>query len=162
MQARLTFRRVTRPLHVFFSTPAYRPASSFGGPIEVFTRLAEGIATRGHELDVFTTSLTALDAAGTLSSRVETVGDVSVHYLATPVHFRWMGLTPTLPLQLERAPRPDVVHLFGFRDPIGTGVATWCRARSIPYVFEGLGMVAPKHRKVLLKRVLDSTLYRGV
>jgi glycosyltransferase involved in cell wall biosynthesis len=153
---------VTRPLHVVFSTPAYRPAPSFGGPIELFTRLAEGLTVHGHELDVLTTSLTALDAAGSLRSRMESVGGVSVHYLATPVHFRWMGLTPTLPLHLERAPRPDVVHVFGFRDPIGTGVAAWCRVRRVPYLFEGLGMVAPKHRKVLLKRALDSTLYRGV
>jgi glycosyltransferase involved in cell wall biosynthesis len=73
-----------------------------------------------------------------------------------------MGLTPTLPRILERAPRPDVVHLFGFRDPIGTGVAAWCRLRRVPYVFEGMGMVAPKHRKVLLKRALDATAFRGV
>jgi glycosyltransferase involved in cell wall biosynthesis len=153
---------VTRPLHVLFSTPTYRPAPTFGGPIEVFTRLAEGLTVRGHELDVFTTSVTALDAPPSLRSRLETVGGVSVHYLATPIHFRWMGLTPTLPLHLERARRPHVVHVFGFRDPIGTGIATWCRVRRVPYVFEGLGMVAPKHRKVLLKRALDSTLYRGV
>jgi glycosyltransferase involved in cell wall biosynthesis len=153
---------VTRSLRVLFSVPAYWPAHSFGGPIEVMRRLAEGLTARGHELQVFTTSLTALDAAGSTRSRVETVGGVPVHYLATPVHFRWMGLTPTLPLQLERAPRPDIVHVFGFRDPIGTGVAAWCRLRNVPYVFEGLGMVAPKHRKVLLKRALDSTAYRRV
>src|SRR5262249_40062441 len=69
---------------------------------------------------------------------------------------------PTLPFALERAARPDVVHVFGLRDPIGTGVATWSRARRIPYVFEGLGMVAPKHRKVALKRGLDATVFRGV
>src|SRR5262249_29113685 len=62
----------------------------------------------------------------------------------------------------ERAARPDVVHVFGYRDPVGTGVATWCRVRRIPYVFEGSGMVAPKHRKVALKRGLDVTLFRGV
>jgi glycosyltransferase involved in cell wall biosynthesis len=54
------------------------------------------------------------------------------------------------------------VHVFGFRDPIGTGVAAWCRLRRVPYVFEGMGMVAPKHRKVLLKRALDATAFRGV
>src|SRR6478735_6137100 len=99
---------------------------------------------------------------GTLRTRAEDVNGVRVHYLATPVHFRWMGLTPTLPRVLERAPRPDVVHVFGFRDPVGTGVAAWCRLRRVPYVFEGMGMVAPKHRKVLVKRALDATAFRGV
>jgi glycosyltransferase involved in cell wall biosynthesis len=153
---------VTRPLRVLFSAPVYWPAHSFGGPIEVFRQLAAGLNARGHAVRVFTTNLNALDAGASLHSRVESVDGVSVHYLATPVHFRWMGLTPTLPLRLERAPRPDVAHVFGFRDPIGTGIAAWCRVRKVPYVFEGLGMVAPKHRKVLLKRALDSTVYRGV
>ncbi len=142
--------------------PAYWPAHSFGGPIEVMRRLAEGLTARGHSLEVFTSSLTSLDARGSAKSRVELVDGVPVHYLATPLHFRWMGITPTLPLHLERAPRPDVVHVFGFRDPLGTGVAAWCRARRIPYVFEFLGLVTPRERKVHLKRVLDATVCRGV
>jgi D-inositol-3-phosphate glycosyltransferase len=142
--------------------PAYWPAHSFGGPIAVMMRLAEGLTSRGHTVEVFTTSLTSHDAQGSTRTRVEDVNGVRVHYLATPLHFRWMGLTPTLPRVLERAPRPDVVHVFGFRDPIGTGVAAWCRLRRVPYVFEGMGMVAPKHRKVLLKRALDATAFRGV
>src|SRR4051812_5333548 len=161
-RARLTFGSVARPLRVHLSVPAYWPAHSFGGPIAVMMQLAEGLAERGHTVEVFTTSLTSHDARGSTRTRVEDVHGVRVHYVATPLHFRWMGLTPTLPLRLERLPRPDVVHVFGFRDPIGTGVATWCRIRKVPYVFEGLGMVAPKHRKVLLKRTLDSTVYRGV
>ena len=125
-------------------------------------RLAEGLTARGHPVEVFTTSLTSHDAPGSTRTRVEDVNGVRVHYLATPLHFRWMGVTPTLPRVLERASRPDVVHVFGFRDPIGTGVAAWCRLRRVPYVFEGMGMVAPKHRKVFLKRALDATAFRGV
>jgi D-inositol-3-phosphate glycosyltransferase len=125
-------------------------------------RLAEGLTARGHAVDVFTTSLTSHDERGSTRTRVEDVNGVRVHYLATPLHFRWMGVTPTLPRVLERAPRPDIVHVFGFRDPVGTGVATWARLRRVPYVFEGMGMVAPKHRKVFLKRALDATAFRGV
>jgi glycosyltransferase involved in cell wall biosynthesis len=73
-----------------------------------------------------------------------------------------MGITPTLPIALARLRRPDVVHVFGFRDPITTGTAAWCRIRRVPYVFEPLGMFEPRLRKVLLKRALDGTLYRGV
>ena len=73
-----------------------------------------------------------------------------------------MGVTPTVPLWLERLPRPDVVHVFGFRDPLGTAVATWCRLRGVPYVLEGLGMFRPKLRKVGLKRLLDATALRHV
>jgi glycosyltransferase involved in cell wall biosynthesis len=124
--------------------------------------MAKYLRRAGHEVDVLTTSLESLEGGTTMHTRTEVLGGVQVHYLATPTRYRWMGVTPTLPLHLERAPRPDIVHVFGFRDPIGTGIATWCRARGIPYVFEGMGMVAPKHRKVLLKRALDSTACRAV
>src|SRR5262249_59088862 len=50
----------------------------------------------------------------------------------------------------------------GFRDPGTTATATWCRAKSIPYVFEPLGMFRARLRKVGLKRALDSSLYRGL
>src|SRR5262249_6062075 len=85
-----------------------------------------------------------------------------VHYLGTPLRYRWMGITPTLPWWLAKLPRPDVVHVYGFRDPVTTATATWCRAKSIPYVFEPLGMFRARLRKVGLKRALDSSLYRGL
>jgi hypothetical protein len=61
-----------------------------------------------------------------------------------------------------RMDQPDVAHIFGFRDPVTTGVAAWCRIARVPYVFEPLGMFEPRLRKVFLKRALDATLYRGV
>jgi glycosyltransferase involved in cell wall biosynthesis len=73
-----------------------------------------------------------------------------------------MGITPTLPLELARLPRPDVAHVFGFRDVVTTGVAVWCQLRNIPYVFEPLGMLKPKLRKVAVKRVFDASVVRSV
>ena len=54
------------------------------------------------------------------------------------------------------------MHVSGYRDPVSTVVAAWCRAQARPYVFEPLGMVEPRLRKVALKRALDATLTRGV
>jgi glycosyltransferase involved in cell wall biosynthesis len=50
----------------------------------------------------------------------------------------------------------------GFRDPVTTIVSRWCRAKGAPYVFEPVGMLRPRLRKVRLKRAFDSTLARGV
>jgi glycosyltransferase involved in cell wall biosynthesis len=149
-------------LRVLFSTPAYDPAQSFGGSIHAFRELAEGLVERGHTVEVFTTSLTALDKRGAF--RTTTVADdgATVRYLATPLRFRWIGFTPSLPLHLLNARRPDVVHVFGYRDLLGTAIATWSRLYRIPYVFEGLGMVEPKVRKLKLKTILDTTALRGV
>jgi glycosyltransferase involved in cell wall biosynthesis len=128
----------------------------------VFERLVEGLTADCHRVEVMTTSLTSLEERGALRTRNTSRGGATIRYLATPVRFRWMGFTPTLPLHLPSSPGPDLVHVFGFRDPLGTAIATWSRLRQIPYVFEGLGMVQPKLRKVWLKQALDRTVLRGV
>jgi glycosyltransferase involved in cell wall biosynthesis len=150
------------PLRILLASPAWWPAVAFGGPVAVGRELVRRLVARGHEVTVLTTSLTGLESRGALRSRRDVVDGARVLYLATPLRYRWMGVTPTLPLALACEPRPDVVHLFGFRDPVTTAVAAWARLRRLPYVLEPLGMFRPRLRKVALKRALDATLYRGV
>lgn len=129
--------------------------------------LTEALARRGHDVQVVTTSLRAIDEppAARLRSHLAVVGGVRVRYLATPMRYRWMGVTPTLPLALAGAGRPDVAHVFGFRDVVTTATAGWARARHVPYVFEPLDMVVPRYRNVPLKvafdRVLGDHVVRG-
>src|SRR5919198_1810769 len=165
----LTTRRLTSSgmssdgsLRILFATPAYWPAASFGGPIWVQRELARRLVERGHELEIVTTSLLDLHRPGAARTRVETVDGARVRYLATPIRYRWMGITPTLPVVLAQLPRPDVVHLFGFRDVVTTGAASWARLRRIPYVLEPLGMFKPRLRKVRLKKAFDATVARGL
>jgi glycosyltransferase involved in cell wall biosynthesis len=149
-------------VRILFATPAYWPAVAFGGPIPVARALCEGLVARGHDVHVFTTSLTDVRSGRSWRTTTREVEGVHVHYLATPARYRWMGLTPGLPVELERLPRPDVVHVFGFRDVVTTVTARWCLGRRIPYVFEPLGMFEPRVRKVRLKRVFDATVARHV
>ena len=102
----------------------------------------------GQRVDVLTTTIVDLHRVRRARSSIGVVDGATVHYLATPLRYRWMGITPTLPLALARAHRPDVVHVFGFRDPVTTGIAAWCRIARVPYVFEPLGMFEPRLRKV--------------
>ena len=151
-----------RPLQIVFVAPAFWPATAFGGPIPVMRELAGGLVVRGHEVDVVTTTLEEIGRRFSGGPGARVVDGATVRYLATPLRFRWMGLAPGLTRELSELPRPDVVHIFGYRDFLGTWASRWCRRRGIPYVFEGLGMVRPKLRKVALKRLLDHTVYRGV
>jgi glycosyltransferase involved in cell wall biosynthesis len=149
-------------LRILFAAPAWWPALAFGGPIPVTRELSERLAAHGHDVSVLTTTLVDLHSRPSPHTRTETHGGVCVTYLSTPLSYRWMGITPSLPVTLERLARPDVVHVLGFRDPVSTGTAAWARLRRVPYVFEPLGMFEPRLRKVALKRTLDATLYRGV
>ena len=151
-----------RPLRILLACPAYWPAHAFGGPVVVARELVSRLVRRGHAVDVVTTTLTAVDEPPGRRTRIETVDGARVVYLATPVRYRWMGITPTLPLELRRLERHDVAHVIGFRDPVTTGVSAWCRLRRVPYLFEPVGMFRPRLRKVVLKQVFDSTLARGV
>jgi glycosyltransferase involved in cell wall biosynthesis len=151
-----------RPLRILFASPAYWPAHSFGGPVVVARELVSRLVASGHEVDVVTTTLTDVDGRPDRRTSVVDVDGARVAYLATPLRYRWMGVTPTLPLHLHQLDRPAVAHVMGFRDPVTTGVATWCRLRGVPYVFEPVGMFRPRLRKVRAKRALDATLARGV
>jgi len=150
------------PLRILFAAPVWAPSRAFGGPVVAAGELVRRLVARGHAVDVVTTTITDLTTRPALRSSIGVVDGANVRYLATPLRYRWMGITPTLPLALARSKRPDVAHIFGFRDPVTTGAATWCRLARVPYVFEPLGMFEPWLRKVLLKRTLDATLYRGV
>jgi glycosyltransferase involved in cell wall biosynthesis len=124
--------------------------------------LAGGLVRSGCTVEVVTTTLMSPRGPRTLHTRFHEHDGSTVVYAATPASYRWMGITPTLPMLLEQRPRPDIVHVFGFRDPVGTMVAAWCRARRIPYVFEALGMFEPKLRKIGLKHALDASIFRHV
>jgi glycosyltransferase involved in cell wall biosynthesis len=150
------------PLTILLASPAYWPARAFGGPVVAARELVRRLVERGHRVDVLTTTLVDLHGRPSARGRTEVVDGATVRYLATPVSYRWMGYTPTLTLALQRLGRPDVAHVFGFRDPVTTIAAVWCRARGIPYVFEPLGMFRPRLRKVRMKRGFDATVARGV
>lgn len=149
-------------LRILFASPVWAPSRAFGGPVVAAGELVRRLVARGNEVDVVTTTIVELDSRPALRSSTGIVDGATVRYLSTPLRYRWMGITPTLPVALARLKRPDVVHVFGFRDPVTTGTAAWCRVARVPYVFEPLGMFEPRLRKVALKRALDATLYRGV
>jgi len=151
-----------RPLRILFAAPVWWPSRAFGGPVVAAGELVRRLVARGHAVEVLTTTILDLASRPALRSSLDVVDGATVRYLPTPLRYRWMGITPTLPLVLARLTRPDVVHVFGFRDPVTTAVAAWCRIARVPYVFEPLGMFEPRLRKVALKRALDATLYRGV
>lgn len=151
-----------RPLRILLASPAYWPAHAFGGPVVVARELVSRLVERGHEVEVLTTTLRDVGERPERRTSIEAVDGARITYLGTPLRYRWMGITPTLPFSLRRVRRPDVVHVLGFRDPISTVVSAWCRRRGIPYVFEPVGMFKPRLRKVALKRLFDATLTRGV
>ena len=56
----------------------------------------------------------------------------------------------------------DVVHVIGYRDPVGTVAALEARRRGVPYVLEPAGMLQPRLRSFLLKHGFGAAIGRSL
>ncbi len=108
------------PLRILFAAPVWAPSRAFGGPVVAAGELVRRLVAHGHTVEVLTTTITDLGTPPAIRSTTGIVDGATVHYLATLLRYRWMGITPTLPIALARSQRPDVAHVFGFRDPVTT------------------------------------------
>jgi glycosyltransferase involved in cell wall biosynthesis len=118
-------------------------AKEFGGPVGKGFALAAALRDRGHEVRL--AGAGESQEPGTIA-----LGQRSAFH-GTPI--------PATVAPLQRAVRgADVVHVFGFRDPVGTLAAFEARRRRVPYVLEPVGMFRPRVRSLLLKRGFDATI----
>ena len=95
-------------LHI---VPAYKPAYVYGGPTESVSRLCEGLAASGHEVDVYTTTANGKTELDVTPGEVINVDGVRVIYFK-----RFSGdktnISPGLWLKLRKTAKDyDVIHL---------------------------------------------------
>jgi len=127
-----------RLLHV---VPYYLPAWRYGGPIRSVHGLCKGLASRGHDVHVFTTNI---DGPGNSDVPLETpvlVDGVKVWYFASRIlrRLHWSSdLTRALENQL---PTFDLVHLHTIYLWPTTAAAHIARRAGIPYVLAPRGML---------------------
>jgi glycosyltransferase involved in cell wall biosynthesis len=97
-----------RILHII---PAYKPAYIYGGPVESVSRLCEGLAAIGHEVDVYTSVANGKDELDVVPGTVINVDGVNVTY------FKLVTGDPTFVSPalwwklLKTAKNYDVIHL---------------------------------------------------
>ena len=134
-----------RLVHV---VPTYLPARRYGGPIVAVHGLCRALAARGHDVEVYTTSIDGPSDSPVPHDKPVMLDGVTVRYFASP-YLRRLSYAPAL----ERALRGsmaqfDVAHLHSvFLWP------TWRAARiaeaaKVPYV------ISP--RGILVKRLIAS------
>jgi glycosyltransferase involved in cell wall biosynthesis len=124
--------------------PTYWPATRYGGPIRSVHALCRSLASRGHRVEVFTTSVDGKsDSPVPLQQPVQMDG-VIVTYFQSPL-LRRLYWSPTMSQALRRRTADfDIVHTHSvFLWP------PWAAARSarsvrIPYVASPRGMLVPE------------------
>lgn len=130
-----------RLLHV---VPTYLPARRYGGPIIATHGLCRALAARGHEVEVFTTSINGPDNSPVPHDRPVMLDDVKVRYFSSPL-LRRLSYAPSLSRSLRREMRgADIVHSHSvFLWP------TWRAARiaqdaRVPHVISPRGMLVKR------------------
>jgi glycosyltransferase involved in cell wall biosynthesis len=149
-------------------TETYAPFLEFGGPPVKVRALAQGLAQRGHPVNVLTAdwglekrlhhhSETDLQALGWDRSPFgwrHTQDGVQSIYLPSWFRYRALSWNPAVNRYCRaRLQNFDVVHIFGIYDLLGPAVAAAARSRNIPYVIEPIGMFVPIVRNIWLKRM---------
>jgi glycosyltransferase involved in cell wall biosynthesis len=127
-----------RLLHV---VPTYLPARRYGGPIVAVHGLCRALAARGHEVEVYTTSIDGPTDTAVPYDRPVILDGVKVRYFASR-RLRRLSYAPSLMQSLHgEIAGADVVHLHSaFLWP------TWRAARlshqcRIPYIISPRGML---------------------
>ena len=130
-----------RLLHV---VPTYLPARRYGGPIVAVHGLCRALAVRGHEVEVYTTSIDGPRDSAVPHDAPVVLDGVTVRYFASP-GLRRLSYAPALSRALRGAmARFDVAHLHSvFLWP------TWRAARiaqaaKVPYVISPRGMLVKR------------------
>src|SRR5213595_2658838 len=121
-------------MKVLLAVPSF--GREFGGPMEVARGLQAGL----RDLDV---DATLIGAGNELPAALQFHG--------TPV-----------PLSLHKIPpavrHADIVHIIGYRDPVGTTAALAAGVARVAYLLEPAGMHRRRLRSIPLKAMYDATV----
>ena len=145
-------------------TETYAPFFEFGGPPVKVRALSEGLALRGHQVNVLTAdwgfeprlSAPPEECAADRSpfGWRQTQNGVQAIYLPTWFRYRSVTWNPAVKRYCRaRLQNFDIVHIFGLYDLLGPAVAAACREKNIPYVVEPIGMIIPIVRNLWMKRM---------
>lgn len=130
---------VTGQLRILITLPSVE--RTFGGPAEKARHLRNGLIRLGHEVVVIGCG------SADWAQGLRVIG----RFHATPIPIEVMPI-------LRAVRKAEVVHIVGFRDPVGTIAALAARSARVPYVLEPVGMYGRKLRSFYLKRAFDWTL----
>lgn len=145
-------------MRLLFVSRAYFPATSYGGPVSHLRKLCRLLAVANHDVHVICSNLLSPGMKGQLSTPGRFIIDgVKVHYLHSPLRYRWDGIPPAAVGEIPKAVRrADLVHVAGTRHFLGALAESSARRRAVPYFVMPEGSIPPRFRNIGLKRIVDA------
>ena len=129
-------------LRVVLTVPSL--AREFGGPVDVARGLGHALRAKGVDLRLVGAGAGEGDALPVVAT-----------VRGTPIPRSFLKLRSAID-------GADVVHVLGYRDPVGTKAASAAFGSKVPYLLEPCGMLRPRVRSMRAKRAFDATLGRPV
>jgi glycosyltransferase involved in cell wall biosynthesis len=149
-----------RLLHV---VPTYLPALRYGGPIHSVHGLARALASRGHEVHVFTTNVDGADDSDVPLGRAVDVDGVNVWYFPSR-RMRRLYWSPPMARALEESLDGfDLAHLHSIFLWPTAAAASLARKLEKPYVLAPRGMLVREliaRKSTLLKQAWITAVER--
>lgn len=129
-----------RLLHV---VPTYLPATRYGGPIYAVHGLCRALATRGHDVDVFTTNVDGDRDSDVPRGTPVDLDGVSVRYFSSI--FRRLYVSPAMRAALAASIAGyDAVHLHSVFSWPTYAAARAAARHGVPYLVSPRGMLVPE------------------
>jgi glycosyltransferase involved in cell wall biosynthesis len=153
------------PLRILEVSPYYEWAWAYGGVPRVVSRLAEGLASLGHEVTVCTTDVRDGGSRVHPGESLQSGSRVRVEVFSNLSNAAAYHLQLFLPRGLQawlsrKAGEFDVAHLHACRNLPVTLAARSLRRLGVPYVVAPHGTAQRIERRRLLKRLYDLTVGR--
>jgi glycosyltransferase involved in cell wall biosynthesis len=123
----------------------------FGGPAVKAPQLTAALRSAGVDIRL----------AGCSRIRRRDSSDMMIA-LPVALRFRTTPIPTAVGPLTRRVASSDVVHVLGFRDPVGTVTAMAAVRAGVPFVLEPVGMHRSRLRSVTLKHAFDAVVGRRV
>lgn len=145
-------------MNVIQVSPAYPPATGYGGGPAVCKEISGELAKRGNSISIYTT--TADKHKSTISEKNTNENGIEIY--RSPLVNNWITYKFKLFLirgfrkNLKKARSPDLIHIHDLRTPLSVAAVREAQDRGIPTVMQPHGTVPRKNRLVFLKWLFDS------
>ena len=143
-------------LNALMVARCFEPAVAYGGPVVKMSEMARFLAGRGHGVTAVVSDLLSASERTGRRSEEEPSPGVALLRLRGYGRYRWETFVPHVAGELGALqPRPDIVHIYGFRHQLGWVASRWATACGLPFVLEPEGSFEPSSRSLAKKAVFD-------
>jgi glycosyltransferase involved in cell wall biosynthesis len=151
-----------RILHI---VPSYKPAYSYGGPIESIARLCEGQALAGATVKVFTTTANGDKELEVEANTEHDVDGVGVTYFSRRFKDPFYISTPLWRRLYKDCRNYDAVHIHSWWNILVLGAAFICKTKSIKTFISPRGMMSDfirQHKNRLIKQTMHVVIGKSL